>query len=77
MVTYHGGGWCIGELQGEESLCRSVSSKLGVTCVNVDYRLAPENMFPIGVNDAFDATKWVSKCTALVSGGKAKNTLGC
>ncbi|KAK1817225.1 hypothetical protein LTR12_008415 [Friedmanniomyces endolithicus] len=46
FVMYHGGGWCIGGLENEELLCRLMTSKLGMTCVNVDYRLAPEHKFP-------------------------------
>ena len=58
-VIYHGGGWCIGGLENEELLCRLLVSKLGVTCVNVDYRLGPEYKFPAGHHDCYDATKWV------------------
>lgn len=60
VVIYHGGGWCIGGLENEELLCRLLVSKLGTTCVNVDYRLAPEHKFPAAVHDSYDATKWVS-----------------
>jgi len=62
-VYYHGGGWCIGGLENEELLCRLLASKLGVTCVNVDYRLAPEHKFPTAVHDCYDATKWVRRPT--------------
>lgn len=58
-VIYHGGGWCIGGLENEELLCRLLASRLGVTCVNVDYRLAPEHKFPTAIHDCHDATKWV------------------
>lgn len=58
-VIFHGGGWCIGGLENEELLCRLLTSELGVTCVNVDYRLAPEHKYPAAAHDCFDATKWV------------------
>ena len=58
-VIYHGGGWCIGGLENEDLLCKSLTSRLGCVCVNVDYRLAPEWKFPTAVNDSYDATKWV------------------
>lgn len=58
-VVYHGGGFVLGGIVSEELLCRDLASKLGVVSVNVDYRLAPEHQFPIPVNDACDAAKWV------------------
>jgi acetyl esterase/lipase len=58
-VMYHGGGWCIGGLENEELLCRLICGKLGFVAVNVDYRLAPEHVFPVAHNDCWDATKWV------------------
>jgi len=66
VVIYHGGGWCIGGLENEELLCRLLTSKLGATCVNVDYRLAPEHKFPAAVHDCYDATKWVIATTNTV-----------
>ncbi|KAK5134666.1 hypothetical protein LTR08_006181 [Meristemomyces frigidus] len=60
-VIYHGGGWCVGGLENEELLCRLLCSKLGMTCVNVDYRLAPEHKFPTAVHDGYDATKWAAE----------------
>lgn len=59
-VMYHGGGWCIGDLTGEDLLCKLMASKLGMTVVNIDYRLGPEWKFPTAHNDCWDATKWVS-----------------
>lgn len=59
VVIFHGGGWCIGDLSGEELLCRLAVSKLGMVAVNVDYRLGPEHKFPTAVYDCHDATKWV------------------
>lgn len=60
IVIYHGGGWCIGGLENEELLCRLLTSRLGATCVNVDYRLAPEHKWPVGPDDCYDATKWAA-----------------
>jgi acetyl esterase/lipase len=70
-VMYHGGGWCIGGLENEELLCRLICGKLGFVAVNVDYRLAPEHVFPTAHNDCWDATKWVSK----VIGARLDNSI--
>lgn len=60
LVMFHGGGFCLGNLDSETQFCRSWV-RLGGVAVNVDYRLAPEAPFPIPVYDAFDALKWVSR----------------
>jgi acetyl esterase/lipase len=58
FVVYHGGGYCLGDLDGEAILCRKFT-ELGGVAVNVEYRLAPESPFPIPVLDAYDSLKWV------------------
>ncbi|QDS73414.1 hypothetical protein FKW77_008322 [Venturia effusa] len=60
-VAFHEGGWCMGDLTDEEMNCRMVSRELGAVCVNVEYRLAPEHSFPIGINDCWDTLKWVAR----------------
>jgi acetyl esterase/lipase len=58
FVVYHGGGFTLGGLDDEAIICRSFT-ELGGIAVNVDYRLAPEHPFPVPIEDAFDALKWV------------------
>jgi acetyl esterase/lipase len=58
FVVYHGGGYCLGDLDSEAILCRKFTD-LGGVAINVEYRLAPESPFPIPVMDAYDALKWV------------------
>lgn len=53
----------IGDLETEAHLCEWFT-KLGGIAVNVDYRHAPEDVFPAAIEDAFDATNWASTpCT--------------
>jgi len=35
----HGGGWTLGDLEGEDIACRSTCVKASVVVVSVDYRL--------------------------------------
>lgn len=58
FVVYHGGGFTLGGLDDESLMCRNFT-ELGGIAVNVDYRLAPEHPFPVPIEDAFDALKWV------------------
>lgn len=58
LVMYHG-GFCLGSLDNETLNCRRWVERFGGVAVNVDYRLAPEHVFPTAVQDAYDALKWV------------------
>ncbi|KAL5386851.1 hypothetical protein DPSP01_003869 [Paraphaeosphaeria sporulosa] len=58
VMMYHEGGWSMGDLTDEDLNCRMFVRDLGCVCVNVEYRLAPEHQFPVGVNDCWDALKW-------------------
>jgi len=58
LIFYHGGGHVSGSLESHRNLCRQLSHDVNCAVLAVDYRLAPENKFPIGINDclaAFDA----------------------
>lgn len=59
MIIFHGGGFAVGDHESEEWLCRMFTDFGGVA-VDVNYRHAPENVFPAAAHDAYDATKWVS-----------------
>jgi acetyl esterase len=58
-VYFHGGGWVIGDLETHDVTCRQLTAASGACVVSVDYRLAPEHKFPVSVDDAWDATRWI------------------
>lgn len=60
MVYYHGGGWTFGNIETGDDNCRLLCARNQLCVLNVDYRLAPEHRFPVGINDAYDAFKWAA-----------------
>jgi acetyl esterase/lipase len=66
VVFVHGGGFCVGNLDTEELNCQLFAAELGCVCVNPDYRLAPENLFPAAVLDCWDVLKWVRLSLFLI-----------
>ncbi len=59
LVYYHGGGWVIGNIETHDVLCRQLSNASGCAVFSVDYRLAPEHVFPAAYDDALAAFNWV------------------
>ncbi|KAI8297922.1 Versiconal hemiacetal acetate esterase [Colletotrichum sp. SAR11_240] len=54
----HGGGWTLGDLEGEDIACKAICEYTKVVVVSMDYRLAPENPFPRGLEDCWDILLW-------------------
>ena len=61
LVFFHGGGWVIGDLNSHDGVCRSLANKSGHAVLSVDYRLAPEHIFPAAFDDCVAAVKWASE----------------
>ena len=60
IVFFHGGGWVIGDLESHNSLCAEIALLTGMQVVAVDYRLAPEHVWPAAVDDCLAAARWVA-----------------
>lgn len=60
ITFFHGGGWVLGSVEGAQELCRRLAQYTFSIVVSVDYRLAPENPFPVPLEDCYYATKWVA-----------------
>ncbi|MCM5704182.1 alpha/beta hydrolase [Larsenimonas salina] len=58
LIYFHGGGFVVGDLDTHDGLCRFLCHHAEVQVIAVDYRLAPEAIFPAAHDDAlavFDA----------------------
>lgn len=61
LVNFHGGGWVIGDLDTADAVCRGMAEGAGCIVVSVDYRMAPEHVYPAAVEDAYAATCWAAE----------------
>jgi len=57
-MFFHGGGFCVGDLDGEDELVRFMADSIPMTMVSVDYRLAPESPWPASLDDCVAAARW-------------------
>jgi len=58
MLYTHGGGWVTGSLESHDRLCRLLANRLSAVIVAVDYRCAPEHIYPAALDDTYEAWLW-------------------
>lgn len=75
LIFFHGGGWVTGDIDSYTIVCRNMANNTGHIVVSVDYRLAPENPFPNGVEDCYYVTKEIFKNSGLLNFKKENITL--
>ncbi len=76
LLYLHGGGFTIGGLETHDSLCRQLALQSGAAVVALDYRLAPEHRFPIAVDDAWAALRWLADAGASLGVEAARLAVG-
>jgi acetyl esterase len=61
VMWFHGGGWVLGDKETHDRLVREVAQGTGAAVVFVDYERSPEAKFPVAIEQAYAATKYVSE----------------
>ena len=61
IVYYHGGGWVTGDIDMFDTLGRQLAERTNCAVVLVNYRKAPENPYPVPVEDAWTALQWADE----------------
>lgn len=58
-VFLHGGGWCVGTIEERDPRCREISAGARCVVASVEYRMAPENAYPVPGEDCYRALTWL------------------
>jgi acetyl esterase len=60
LLYLHGGGWILGNWRTHERLVRELASAIPATVVFVDYAPSPEQAFPVAIEQAYEALRWMA-----------------
>lgn len=61
IMYFHGGGWILGDKNIYDRLVREISNGVQAAVVFVEYDRSPEAKYPIAIEEAYAATKYVSE----------------
>jgi acetyl esterase/lipase len=61
FMFFHGGGWVLGDYPTHARLIRDLVVNSGAVAVYVDYTPSPEAHYPVAINQAYAATRWVAE----------------
>jgi acetyl esterase len=57
LLYLHGGGFVVGSLESHHAICAEIAEFAGAELVSVDYRLAPEHVWPAQSDDCYGVLK--------------------
>lgn len=60
LFEIHGGGFMFGSIEMMDPWCQRVAAEADTVVVSVEYRLAPEDPFPAGLEDCYAALCWTA-----------------
>ena len=66
FMFFHGGGWVLGDFPTHQRMVRDLVVESGAAAVFVNYTPSPEAHYPVAINQAYAATKWVAKNGASI-----------
>lgn len=61
VIYIHGGGWILGDKNIYNRLLADISNGSGAAVVFVDFTRSPEAQYPIAIEEAYAATKYISE----------------
>jgi acetyl esterase len=61
VMYFHGGGWVLGDVDTYDRFAREIVNGTGAAVVFVEYNRAPEERYPVPVEECYAATQWVAE----------------
>lgn len=75
MIYIHGGGWVTGDIDSYTPVCIGLAEATRNTVISIDYALAPEHPYPMGLEDCYIAVREICNNAHLLNVRKENITL--
>ena len=59
IIYIHGGGWASGSIDTYSNICYKLAVDLNRKVIAIDYRLAPEYPYPVGLSDCYKVIEMI------------------
>jgi acetyl esterase len=64
IMLFHGGGWALGDASTHDRLAREFAVGIRAAVVIVEFSRTPESRFPIAIEEAYAATRYIAENSA-------------
>lgn len=73
LILYvHGGGFFSGDLNTHDPACRALANRVPAIVVALDYRLAPQHIYPAPAHDCYAALRWLASAGPELGGDSSR-----
>jgi acetyl esterase len=72
ILYLHGGGFFSGDLDTHDPVCRFLANHVSAVVVGVDYRLAPDHIYPAAAQDCYAALRWIASSASTFGGDPSR-----
>ena len=76
FINIHGGGFVRPLIETNVNFCSMLAVRTAGIVVDIDYKLAPEYMFPVAFDECYDVVKWVFAHAGELGSEKGLISLG-
>lgn len=78
LLHFHGGAWIMGSFEWPTfaTAARDVAERAECVVLDVDYRLAPEHQFPVGLEDCYASLLWLTEHASELNVDPARIAVG-
>ncbi len=76
LYWIHGGGLVLSSVRRDDASCAAIAVELDIVVASVEYRLAPEHVYPAAIEDTYDGWQFINDHASTLGIDKTRVALG-